>query len=100
MGSHSFFWGEKEISLRKFYALLPEKKIEWFLLLKGAEKCLHLHSMSSRKNIAILGSTGSIGTQALEVIREQASHFNVEVLTSNSNAALLIKQAEEFATTQ
>lgn len=53
--------------------------------------------MSSRKNIAILGSTGSIGTQALEVIREQASHFNVEVLTSNSNAALLIKQAEEFA---
>ncbi|HQV99087.1 MAG TPA: 1-deoxy-D-xylulose-5-phosphate reductoisomerase [Bacteroidia bacterium] len=52
--------------------------------------------MSSRKNIAILGSTGSIGTQALEVIREQHSHFNVEVLTSNSNAALLIKQAEEF----
>jgi len=52
--------------------------------------------MSSRKNIAILGSTGSIGTQALEVIREQHSHFNVEVLTSNSNAALLIRQAEEF----
>ncbi len=52
--------------------------------------------MSSRKNIAILGSTGSIGTQALDVIREQSSHFNVEVLTSNSNAALLIKQAEEF----
>ena len=52
--------------------------------------------MSSRKNIAILGSTGSIGTQALDVIREQSSHFNVEVLTTNVNAALLIKQAEEF----
>ena len=52
--------------------------------------------MSSHKNIAILGSTGSIGTQALEVIREQSDHFNVSVLTSNSNAALLIKQAEEF----
>lgn len=53
--------------------------------------------MPTRKNIAILGSTGSIGTQALEVIREQSSHFNVEVLTSNSNAALLIRQAEEFS---
>jgi 1-deoxy-D-xylulose-5-phosphate reductoisomerase len=52
--------------------------------------------MSSYKNIAILGSTGSIGTQALDVIRGQADHFNVSVLTSNSNAALLIRQAEEF----
>lgn len=52
--------------------------------------------MSAFKNIAILGSTGSIGTQALDVIREQSDHFNVSVLTSNSNAALLIRQAEEF----
>ena len=50
---------------------------------------------SSRKGIAILGSTGSIGTQALEVISEQADHFRVEVLTAHSNADLLIRQAIE-----
>jgi 1-deoxy-D-xylulose-5-phosphate reductoisomerase len=49
-----------------------------------------------KKRIAILGSTGSIGTQALEVIREQAEHFEVEVLSANSNAGLLISQAIEF----
>jgi 1-deoxy-D-xylulose-5-phosphate reductoisomerase len=50
----------------------------------------------SKKNVAILGSTGSIGCQALDVIRQQHSHFNVDVLTSFNNADLLIKQAEEF----
>lgn len=49
-----------------------------------------------KKNIAILGSTGSIGTQALDVIREQKEKFAVEVLAGNSNADLLIKQAIEF----
>ncbi len=49
-----------------------------------------------KKNIAILGSTGSIGTQALEVIAEQQAHFAVEVLTANSNADLLIEQARKF----
>ena len=48
------------------------------------------------KNIAILGSTGSIGTQALDVIRANADSFTVEVLTGSSNADLLIKQAIEF----
>lgn len=48
------------------------------------------------KNIAILGSTGSIGTQALEVIRQNPDRFHAFVLTANSNAALLIKQALEF----
>jgi 1-deoxy-D-xylulose-5-phosphate reductoisomerase len=48
------------------------------------------------KNIAILGSTGSIGTQALEVIRQQKEHFTVEVLTSYNNWELLVKQAREF----
>lgn len=48
------------------------------------------------KRIAILGSTGSIGTQALEVIKEHPEEFEVEVLTANSNAGLLIKQAIEF----
>ncbi|MCB0381696.1 MAG: hypothetical protein KDD24_10605, partial [Flavobacteriales bacterium] len=47
----------------------------------------------AKKKIAILGSTGSIGTQALEVIEEHADQFQVEVLTSNTNADLLIKQA-------
>ncbi len=52
--------------------------------------------MSEIKKIAIIGSTGSIGTQALEVIKENPSHFSVEVLVANSNADLLIKQALEF----
>lgn len=49
-----------------------------------------------KKRIAILGSTGSIGTQALEVIRQQADFFEVEVLSANNNAGLLISQAIEF----
>ncbi len=52
--------------------------------------------MQEKKHIAILGSTGSIGTQALDVIRQQADHFVVEVLTSNNNAELLIKQAIQY----
>lgn len=52
--------------------------------------------MSDKKNIAILGSTGSIGTQALEVIRANPDAFAIEVLTGNGNADLLIKQAIEF----
>ena len=52
--------------------------------------------MEKKKNIAILGSTGSIGTQALDVIRANADSFCVEVLTGNGNADLLIKQAIEF----
>lgn len=50
----------------------------------------------AQKRIAILGSTGSIGTQALEVIRANSQHFVVEVLVANSNSELLIKQAIEF----
>jgi 1-deoxy-D-xylulose-5-phosphate reductoisomerase len=49
-----------------------------------------------KKRIAILGSTGSIGVQALDVIRSQSEHFEVEVLTANQNADLLIRQAIEF----
>jgi 1-deoxy-D-xylulose-5-phosphate reductoisomerase len=50
----------------------------------------------AKKKIAILGSTGSIGTQALEVITEHADKFEVEVLTSNNNTDLLIEQAIKF----
>jgi len=48
------------------------------------------------RGIAILGSTGSIGTQALDVIREQSDVLHVEVLTAGRNSDLLIKQALEF----
>ena len=48
------------------------------------------------RNIAILGSTGSIGTQALDVIRQNPDLFGVEVLTAQNNCDLLIRQAIEF----
>jgi len=48
------------------------------------------------RGVAILGSTGSIGTQALDVIREQRDRLHVEVLTAHRNADLLIQQALEF----
>lgn len=48
------------------------------------------------RNIAILGSTGSIGTQALEVIAANPDHLKVEVLTAYSNAELLLEQALKF----
>ncbi|MEQ8244778.1 1-deoxy-D-xylulose-5-phosphate reductoisomerase [Fulvivirga sp.] len=50
----------------------------------------------NKKNIAILGSTGSIGTQALDVIKSHQDKFEVEVLTAQNNADLLIQQAVEF----
>jgi 1-deoxy-D-xylulose-5-phosphate reductoisomerase len=52
--------------------------------------------LGKKKNIAILGSTGSIGTQALEVIAAHPEAFEVEVLTAQNNAALLIEQAIKF----
>lgn len=52
--------------------------------------------MSEKKHVAILGSTGSIGTQALEVIKSHPDRFEVEVLTAQNNADLLISQALEF----
>ncbi|MCD8740151.1 1-deoxy-D-xylulose-5-phosphate reductoisomerase [Mucilaginibacter roseus] len=55
-----------------------------------------LDNISQIKNIAILGSTGSIGTQALEVVNENPDLFQVVLLTANNNADLLIQQALEF----
>ena len=49
-----------------------------------------------KKRVAILGSTGSIGTQALDVIRKHRDLFDVEVLTAGQNAGLLIEQALQF----
>ena len=49
-----------------------------------------------KKRIAILGSTGSIGTQSLEVINQNPDTFEVEVLTANNNVELLIQQALKY----
>ena len=49
-----------------------------------------------KKKIAILGATGSIGTQALEVIAAHSGKFQVEVLTAQKNAGLLIQQSLQF----
>ncbi len=46
-----------------------------------------------KRRIAILGSTGSIGTQAIDVIENNPDHFSVEVLTAYNNAELLVRQA-------
>ena len=48
------------------------------------------------KKICILGSTGSIGTQALDVIRQHSEHFEAHTLTAYNNSKLLIQQAREF----
>lgn len=48
------------------------------------------------KNLVILGSTGSIGTQTLDVVREHPDLFHVSVLAANSSDGLLAKQIEEF----
>ena len=52
--------------------------------------------MENRRRIAILGSTGSIGTQALDVISRHQDLFQVEMLSAGSNAELLIQQARQF----
>lgn len=49
-----------------------------------------------KKRVAILGSTGSIGTQSLEVISENSQMFQVTALTARNNVDLLIKQAKAF----
>jgi 1-deoxy-D-xylulose-5-phosphate reductoisomerase len=50
-----------------------------------------------KKNIAILGSTGSIGRQALDIVKANTDKLQVEVLSAQNNADLLIKQAIEFS---
>lgn len=52
--------------------------------------------MINIKRIAILGSTGSIGTQALEVVKQHPGRFSVEMLTAQHNADLLVAQAAAF----
>ena len=52
--------------------------------------------MSEKKGLAILGSTGSIGTQALEVVEAYPDYFDLQVITANKNADLLIEQALKY----
>jgi len=56
--------------------------------------------MNSPKRICILGSTGSIGTQTLEVIASQPEHLEVDTLIAHNNVELLIKQAQQFIPNQ
>lgn len=49
-----------------------------------------------KRRIAILGSTGSIGTQTLDVVRRHRDLFEVEMISANNNADLLARQAQEF----
>ena len=49
-----------------------------------------------KKKIAILGSTGSKGRQTLDVCRQHPDRFQIELLTANTNSALLVEQAREF----
>ena len=53
-------------------------------------------NLPQKKHIAILGSTGSIGTQALDVIERHRELFEVELLTANHNSSLLAEQALKF----
>ena len=55
-----------------------------------------MNKEKTKKQIAILGSTGSIGTQALQVIAEHADCFEARVLTANNSVDLLIQQARRF----
>ena len=53
--------------------------------------------MTPKKGIALLGSTGSIGTQALQVIEAFPEQFDLQVLTAYKNADLLIEQAKKYS---
>ena len=52
--------------------------------------------MERKRRLAILGSTGSIGRQTLDVVRQHPDLFEVELLTANNSSDLLVSQAVEF----
>ena len=52
--------------------------------------------MMNKKNVAVIGSTGSIGRQTLDIIAQHPDEFSAEVLTANTQADLLIEQALKF----
>jgi 1-deoxy-D-xylulose-5-phosphate reductoisomerase len=61
---------------------------------------LNSEKFSHKKGLAILGSTGSIGTQALDVLESYPELFDLQLLTANNNADLIIQQAKKFKPNQ
>ena len=57
---------------------------------------MNIETNKKKKQIAILGSTGSIGTQALQVIEEHPDLYEAYALTANNRVELLIAQARKF----
>ena len=55
-----------------------------------------MYKETEKKQIAILGSTGSIGTQALAVIDEHSDRYEANLLTAYQNVDLLVQQARKF----
>jgi 1-deoxy-D-xylulose-5-phosphate reductoisomerase len=77
-----------------------ESSLAWPILptsIHQVVRKLLLYFSLMKRGVAILGSTGSIGTQALEVIEAHPEKFSVEVLTAQKNADLLIEQALKFS---
>ena len=52
--------------------------------------------MTEKKHIAVLGSTGSIGTQTLDVVRQHPDRFDVFMISAGSNAQRLVEQARAY----
>src|SRR5260370_40760245 len=64
-----------------------------------SENKVHRYMTSFPRRIALLGSTGSIGRQTLDVVRCYPEHFSVVALAARSNISLLAQQVQEFAPT-
>ncbi len=56
-----------------------------------------MNILNEKKQLCILGSTGSIGTQTLDVVRQKNTHYEINCLTTNNNIKLLEKQCFEFS---
>ena len=83
-----FMGGIEKVLISYLNGLSNEKEIETNLLIKENNK--------KKKQIVILGSTGSIGTQALQVIEEHPDLYEAYALTANNRVELLIDQAKKF----
>lgn len=84
-------------TIKKYKLLLSLLIWEGFFYYIDFGFVIFTHLMDEEKKcIAIIGSTGSIGTQTLEVVSSHRDKFQVEVLTAQNNAELLIQQAKKF----
>ena len=73
-----------------FRSLVMKEKCSIFAV------CNKISMRETRRNIAVLGSTGSIGRQTLDIIAEYPDMFNAWLLVARSSADLLIQQARQF----